>query len=118
MLESIFTGSITEVVTPHIGWDGNGSWVVDVGTGTDTITIGCDDLMNSSYESPDMLPGITSVCEANAIHIVVINCETTIIVVRPECIRCFLLVANDLTTHVCVSYTMKVKGCRGASTSS
>ena len=63
------TGSITEVVTPHIGWDGDGHWVVDVGAGTDILTMGCDDLMKSSCKSPDMLPGITSMCEANAIHI-------------------------------------------------
>ena len=74
-------------------------------------------LMKSSCKSPDMLPGIASVCEANAIHICVLNCETTIIVVSPERIWCLLLVANDLTTHVCVSYTMKVKGCRGTSSS-
>ena len=29
-----FNGSVTEVVTPHIGWDGDGHWVVDVGAGT------------------------------------------------------------------------------------
>ena len=100
-LVTIYTGSITEVVTPHIGWDGDGHWVVDVGAGTDILTIRGDDLMKSSCKSPDMLPGIASVCEANAIHISVINCEITIIVVRTKRIWCLLLVANDLTTHTC-----------------
>jgi len=48
VLESSFTGSITEVVTPHIGWDGDGLWVVDVGAGTDILTIAGEDLMKSS----------------------------------------------------------------------
>ena len=61
----IFTTSITEVVTPHIGWDGDGHRVVDVGAGTDIMTISGDDLMKSSCKSPDMLPGIASVCETN-----------------------------------------------------
>ena len=30
-----FNGSVTEVVIPHKGWDGDGHCVVDVGTGTD-----------------------------------------------------------------------------------
>ena len=102
VLEVIFTGSITEVVTPHIGWEGDGHRVVDVGAGTDSIGMSGEDLVNSNYKSPDMLPGIVSVCEANAIHIIVINCETTINVIRMESIRCLLLVANDLATHVCV----------------
>ena len=50
-LELTFTGSVTEVVTPHIGWDGNGHWVVDVGAGTDMLTMGSDDLMKSSCPS-------------------------------------------------------------------
>ena len=84
-LEVILTGSITEVVIPHIGWDGDGRLVADVGAGTDIVSVGVD-LMKTSYKSPDMLPGIMSMCETNAIHISVINCETTITVVRPECI--------------------------------
>ena len=115
----IFTASITEVVTPNIGWDGDGHRIVDVGAGTERRSVigVVEDFMKSSCKSPDMFPGITSMCEDNAIHISVINCETTIIVVRTECIYSLLLVANDLTTHVCVSYAMKVKGCRGASSS-
>ena len=50
-LELTFTGSVTEVVTPHIGWDGNGQWFVDVGAGTDMLTMGSDDLMKSSCPS-------------------------------------------------------------------
>ena len=83
---TIFTGSITEVVTPHIGWDGDGQRDVDVGAGTDKLTMGCEAFLKSSCKSPDTLPGIMSACEANAIHIVVINCATTIIAIRPECI--------------------------------
>ena len=56
----IFTGSITEVVTPHIGWDGDGRLVADVGAGTDIVSVGVD-LMKTSYKSPDMLPGIMSI---------------------------------------------------------
>ena len=117
MLNITCTGSVTEVVTPHIGWDGDGPCVEDVGARTYMLTTTSDDLMKSSCKSPDVFPGITSMCEANTFHIVVINCEMTIIVVRPECIWCLLLVANGLTTHVCVSYAMKVEGCRGAATS-
>ena len=47
-LELTFTGSVAEVVTPHIGWDGDGHWDVDVGAGTDMLTMGSDDLMKSS----------------------------------------------------------------------
>ena len=67
-LPVIFTACITEVVTPHIGRDGDVHWVVDVGAGTDILTIGCDDLMKSSCKCPDMFPGITSMCEANIHH--------------------------------------------------
>ena len=85
-LKSTLTGSITEVVTPHIGWDGDGQVAVDVGARTETIGVASDDLVKSSCKSPDMLPRITSMCEANAIHIVVINCDTTIMVVTHKCI--------------------------------
>ena len=85
VLDMTFTGSVTEVVTPHIGWDGDGHCVVDVGAGTDIIPMGRN-LMKSSYKSPDVFPWITSMCEANTIDIVVINCETMINVVRPESI--------------------------------
>ena len=43
-LESIFTGSITEVVTPHIGWDGDGHQVVGVGAGTESFRVVGDSL--------------------------------------------------------------------------
>ena len=43
-----------------------------------------DDFMKSSCKSPDVFPGITSMCEANTIHIVVINCETPIIVISDQ----------------------------------
>ena len=99
-----FTGSVTEVVTPHIGWDGDGHCAVDVGAGTDITTM--VDLIKSSCKSPDVFPGITSMCEANTVHILVINCESTINMIGMEGIWCFLLVANDLATHTCVLYTM------------
>ena len=99
-LVSTFTGSVTEVVTPHKGWDGDGHWAVDVGAGADIMTIGWN-LIKSSYKSPYVFPGVMSMCEANTIHIGVIDCETTVAVIVPECIWCLLLVANDLTTHVC-----------------
>ena len=104
MLDSSFTGSVTEVVTPHIGWDGNGHCVVDAGAGTDYSSL--VDFISSTYKSPDVFPGITSMCEANTIHILVINCQTTITVIGNKCIWCLLLVANDLTTHTCILYTM------------
>ena len=87
-----------------------------VGAGTETEGVEGDNLMKSSCKSQDMLPGIASMCEANAIHISFINCEIHI-EKGHECIWRLLLVSNDLTTHVCVSYAMKVKGCRGTSSS-
>ena len=86
VLKLTFTGSVTEVVIPHIGWDGNDHWVMDVGAGTDRLTVGSDDFMNSSYKSPDVCPGIISMCEANTINVSIINCETPINTIRPECI--------------------------------
>ena len=65
MRVSTFTGSVTEIVTPHIGWDVNGHWIVDVGTGTNIARKGSSDLMKSSCKSPNVFPGITSMYEAN-----------------------------------------------------
>ena len=58
-----------------------------------------------------------SMCKANTIHVVVINCETTVTEIGAECIWCPLLVANDLATYVCVLYTIKFEDCRGAASS-
>ena len=89
---------------------------MDVGAGTESLRVDGGNLMNSSCKSPDVFPGITSMCEANTIHVQVINCGTAIYVIGGECIYWPLLVANDLTTRMCVSYAMKVEGCRGAAT--
>ena len=90
---------------------------MDVGAGTESLRVDGGNLMNSSCKSPDVFPGITSMCEANTIHVQVINCGTAIYVIGGECIYWPLLVANDLTTRMCVSYAMKVEGGRGAATS-
>ena len=55
----IFTGSITEVVTPHIGWDGDGQWVVDVGAGTDMPGEGAY-FIKSYYKCPDIIGNMDS----------------------------------------------------------
>ena len=87
MLVSTFAGSITEVVISHIGWYWERDWVVYVGAGTKVLGIDCDYLMKCSCESPYVFPGITSMCEANTIYIIVINCEMAIIVnIGPKCI--------------------------------
>ena len=87
---------------------------MDVGAGTDSLRVDGGNLMKSSCKSPDVFPGIVSMCEANTIHVQVINCQVTIYTVGFECIWWPLLVANDLTTHMCVSYAMEVEGGRGA----
>ena len=78
VLELTFTGGVAEVIIPHIGWDGDGGRVIDVGAGTESVTMDGGNLMNSSCKSPDVFPGIVSMCKANTIHIVAINCGTTI----------------------------------------
>ena len=86
VVEAGFASSVTKVVIPDIRWDGNGQWVVDVGAGTETLTMDGGNLMKSSCKSPDVFPWIATMCEANTVHICVINCETTIIVKGMKCI--------------------------------
>ena len=62
VLDTTFTGSVTEVVIPHIGWDGDGHWVVDVSAGTCTDTLS-EKFMKSSCKSSDVFPGNMSMCE-------------------------------------------------------
>ena len=59
---------------------------MDVGAGTESLRVDGGNLMNSSCKSPDVFPGITSMCEANTIHVQVINCGTAIYVIGGECI--------------------------------
>ena len=51
---------------------------MDVGAGTERLTVDGGNLMNSSCKSPDVFPGAVSMCEANTIHVVAINCQSTI----------------------------------------
>ena len=101
--------------SPHIRWDGDGfSVVVDAGT---DVPRAAADLIKSSCKCPDVFPGIKSMCKANTIHVLVINCETTVTDITVECIWWPLLVPNDLATYICVLYTINLEGRRGAATS-
>ena len=73
--------------------------------------------MKCCCKGPYVFPGIMSMCEANTIYIIVINCEMTIFIIGPICIWWSLLVTDTLATAMCISYTMKVEGCRGAAMS-
>ena len=83
VLEVGFTGGVSEVVIPYVGWNGGGHWVVDVGAGTETMRMGDEILFHKGCKSPDVFPGIMSMCEVDPLEFLL--CVTCVWTCKAAC---------------------------------